>query len=275
MTPQTRITILMENTATVPDMLTEHGWAVWITYGHKHTLFDTGASAQLLDNANTLGIDLSRADAIVLSHGHYDHTGGLPAVLDIAAHAVIYLHPAAVKPKYSQKPAGAKPIGMSIDAQRLLTHRHVIWTESPTMIFPGLSVTGRVPRTNPIEDVGGAFFQDATCQIPDTMNDDQSLFIETPQGMAIVLGCAHAGVMNVMQYISHLTGQKKFHAVIGGMHLLHAGPNRLDQTEAAFRAFNVRCLAPAHCTGSDVMKRFKKVFPGRCVRCGTGATFTM
>ena len=259
-----RITTLVENTASGAGLLAEHGLSFWIEYGDRRILFDTGQSDILIRNAKVLGINLAESDAIILSHGHYDHTGGLAAVLDIAAKAKIYLHPAAVEPKFSKKTAGAESIGMSDSARKAIKNREVIWTKTPTQIFPGVTVTGQVPRNSNFEDVGGAFFLDENCQKADKLVDDQTLFIETSKGLIIVFGCAHAGVVNILHYIADLTEKKQFYAALGGMHLLRASKDRIERTETVFRDYGLKKIGPAHCTGSDVTRRFWNVFPDRC-----------
>ena len=259
-----RITTLVENTASGAGLLAEHGLSFWIEYGDKQILFDTGQSNILIKNAKVLGIDLAETDAIVLSHGHYDHTGGLAAVLDIADKAKIHLHPAAIEPKFSRKASGAKSIGMPDSALKAIKKREVIWTETPTQIFPGVTVTGQVPRINDFEDVGGAFFLDEKCQKPDNLLDDQTLFIETSKGLVIIFGCCHAGVVNILHHIADLTEKKQFYAALGGMHLLRASKDRVERTETVFRDYGLKKICPAHCTGSDVTRRFWNVFPDRC-----------
>jgi len=129
------ITTLVENTASAPELLAEHGLSFWIEYEDKRILFDTGQSDILIQNAKALGVNLAEADAIILSHGHYDHVGGLAAVLDIAAKAKVYLHPAAIEPKFIRKPSGAQSIGMPDPAKKALRGRDVVWTETPVEKF--------------------------------------------------------------------------------------------------------------------------------------------
>ncbi len=275
MNPDIRITTLVENTASDPKLLAEHGLSFWIEYGDKKILFDTGQSNILIQNAKTLGINLSEADAIILSHGHYDHTGGLAAVLDIAAKAKIYLHPAAIEPKFSRKASGAESIGMPEDAKKVIRDREVIWTETPTQIFPGVIVTGQVPRINNFEDVGGAFFLDESCRKPDELLDDQTLFIETAKGLVIIFGCAHAGVVNTLHLIADLSGKKQFYAVLGGMHLLRASEERIERTETVFRQYNLQRIGPAHCTGGKAVEKFKSAFPDRYFTCSVGTRIVL
>jgi len=264
------ITTLVEDTALGGGLLAEHGLSFWIEYGDKRILFDTGQGDILIRNAKTLGINLAEVDAIVLSHGHYDHTGGLPAVLDFAPKAKIYLHPTATEPKFSRKVLKAKSIGMSNLAKKAVQKHHVIWTAIPAQIFPGMSVTGQVPRTNNFEDTGGAFFADEHYQKHDELLDDQTLFIESARGLVVVLGCAHSGVVNVLNYISNLTSRSKIYAVIGGMHLLNASKERIEKTISVLQEYNVQKIGVAHCTGASAVRRFSNAFQARCFSCSAG-----
>ena len=263
------ITILVNNTAKEGFQF-EHGLAFWIEYGDKRVLFDTGQSDILIQNAKISGINLAEADAIILSHGHYDHTGGLAAVLDIAVKAKVYLHPAAIEPKFSQKASGAKFIGMPDFARKAIQNREVIWTETPTQIFPDVKVTGQVPRNNNFEDVGGAFFLDKKCQKSDELLDDQTLFIESPKGLVVIFGCAHAGVVNTFHYVAELSGEKNIYAVMGGTHLLNASVERIEHTIEVFKQYDVQKIGLAHCTGSNAIKKFMDAFPDLCFVCSVG-----
>jgi 7,8-dihydropterin-6-yl-methyl-4-(beta-D-ribofuranosyl)aminobenzene 5'-phosphate synthase len=268
------ITTLVENTASQDDLLAEHGLSFWIEYDDKRILFDTGQTDILIKNAKTLGIDLSRTDAIILSHGHYDHTGGLPAILDVVQKSTVYLHPAAVEPKFSRKASDIKSIGMPSSAQKAVRNHHVVWTATPARIFPGITVTGQISRINDFENVGGAFFLDENCDRPDKLLDDQALFIESEKGLIVVLGCAHSGVVNTLDYITNLTGRDNIYAVIGGMHLINASKERIERTITAFKKYDVQKIGPAHCTGADAVKIFSDTFKDRCFPCFAGTNIS-
>jgi len=269
------ITVLVDNTAS-GHFHSEHGLALWINIGNKRILFDTGQSNLIVQNAKTLDIDLADTDAIVISHGHYDHTGGLSAVLGIVSKkAKIYLHPAATEPKFSQKTSEAKSIGMPDSAKEAIQGRHMIWTATPATIFPGMSITGQVPRMNDYEDVGGAFFVDENCQKPDELLDDQTLFIESTKGLVVIFGCAHCGVVNTLDYISKLTGYNKIYAVIGGMHLSNAGRVRIANTIEAFKKYEIQKIVPLHCTGQNAMQDFKTAFDDKCLFSGAGGQISL
>jgi len=269
------ITTLVEDTASDHGLSSEHGLSFWIEYGDRRILFDTGQTSMLLKNARSLGIDLSKTDAIVLSHGHYDHTGGLVAVLAIAPRATVYVHPAALRPKFGRKNGQTRDIGMS-DSTKKLVHAHaqdkrVVWTENSREVVPGLCVTGQIPRNTDFEDVGGAFYVDEHCQQADMLPDDQAVFLHTPRGLVVILGCSHAGVVNTLDYIVKLTEDKPIDSVMGGMHLLSASQDRVEKTANAFRRYNVQNIGLAHCTGANATRQIQRAFPDRSFLCSTGS----
>jgi len=270
-----RVTVLVENTAQGTGLLAEHGLAFWVDWNGHKVLFDTGQGFVLTGNAHKLGASLGETDAIVLSHGHYDHTGGLADTL-IRCEADVYLHPAALKPKFACNKLGiTRDIGIPFPAKKILQEqdRNVVKTESPTHIYEGLTVTGAIPRVTDFEDTGGPFFLDAACSKPDPINDDQSMFFEAKQGIVVVLGCAHSGIINILRYINQLTGGKPIHAVLGGLHLVQASPERISRTIDELKHFNLGLLAPAHCTGLVAAAALRQAFPNHYIDCHVGSRF--
>lgn len=271
------LTVLAENTARGAGILGEHGLAYWIDTGTHRVLFDTGQGLALLNNAAVLGIDLAQADAIVLSHGHFDHVGGLEAALAVARQAALYLHPRAVEHKFTgTSPATARRISVPFVETEEFLHdeRRVYAGREPVEVVPGIWATGEIPRLNDYEDTGGPFFLDQELTEPDPLLDDQSLFFNTGEGVVVVLGCAHAGVINTLDHVARLTGRGRIHTVLGGMHLENASPRRLQETLAALRRHDIQRLGPAHCTGWRVVARFQQEFPALCFQCAAGTRFT-
>lgn len=266
------VTVLAENTAGGRDVLAEHGLSLWIELGASRVLFDTGQGRVLQPNASSLGVSLAGTDAIVLSHGHYDHTGGLGDVLQTIAAPVVYAHPAAFEPKYSRSPDGrGHDAGISdFDRRMVQDLAEVVLVEEPAEIFGRLRLTGPVPRITDFENTDGAFFKDRQCTEPDDLIDDQAAFIETPAGAIVILGCAHAGVVNTLRYVQGLTGGKPIHTVLGGMHLLRASARRMDRTVSELRRMGVQRLLPCHCTGPAATARLWHEFFGRCEACPAG-----
>ncbi len=270
-----KITVLVENTAGKRGLLGEHGLSFLIEHGRDRILFDTGQGLALRHNTEQLNSDLRTIGAVVLSHGHYDHTGGLTFALNRMDCPRLYVHPEAFSQKYARNPDGsAREVGMTagnkITAGELA---EIVLVEEKTEITPGLFLTGPIPRVTEFEDTGGPFFKDAACTIPDELPDDQSAFIETAKGTVVILGCAHSGMINSLRYVQTLTGNRPIHSVIGGMHLVNAGAERIERTIEELHRFNIQRLIPCHCTGSTATVRLWNEFPSICGTCPAGSVF--
>ncbi len=273
-----RITVLVENTTGGRGLLAEHGLSFWIELGSHRILFDTGQSDMFSRNAQTLGIDLSTADAIVLSHGHYDHVGGLKRVLEIAPAVPIHLHPQALEARFARHEEQSRPIGMEREMADVLDRRiHDglgSFTNGPVEILPGVWATGEIPRRSGPEDTGGPFYLDPDCTRRDELLDDQALVLEANDGLVVVLGCAHAGVVNTLNYVAGLFPLRLIRTVLGGMHLMQASRVRIAHTIAAISRHNVQRVGPAHCTGQEASRGLWDALPEKCFVCNVGTQIT-
>ena len=271
------LTVLIENTVNRRGLKAEHGFSVWIETEHGNLLWDTGQDDLLLSNAQQLGKSIKSTSSIVLSHGHFDHTGGLYEVLKLAPHAQLFGHQNILLQRYScnkKKQNSVKSIGIPFakkDIEEI--KKRLTLTPAPVDILPGIFATGEIPRETEFEDTGGSFFLDEACTEIDLITDDQALCIECSQGLIVILGCAHSGVVNTLNYVAKLTQGKRIFAVIGGMHLLHASKNRLEATAEAFTRYDIQEIGPCHCTGIKAVKYLRSKFPDRCVECSTGSQF--
>ena len=273
-----RITILVNDRA-AEGLREEHGLALWIEADGKKILFDTGQGGALPGNAQFLGIDPRSADCVVLSHGHYDHGGGFPVVLGGRPGPAVYAHPASAQPRYALEGGLAHLVGLPAEAASSLLRvpeERMHWVAKAVALGPGIGLTGSIYRETDYEDTGGAFFLDPAGATPDPLEDDMALWIATPQGLVVCLGCGHAGVINTLSQALRISGASRIRAVVGGFHLLEAGEDRLEKTIQALKAFDPDQVAPCHCTGDVAMARLSAALGGRFVaaRAGTVLNFS-
>ncbi|AQQ10001.1 metallo-beta-lactamase/flavodoxin domain-containing protein [Sedimentisphaera cyanobacteriorum] len=254
-----KITILVDNNS-AEGLGSEHGLSMFLEAGGSKVLFDAGQTELLAENADNLGVDLSSIDYIVLSHGHYDHTGGLGYVLKRAEKAKLYCHEGLLKARYSLKTLGAHSVAVQEEIKKAIENlptERKIWYEQPLTIPGGINLTGTVPRITAFEDTGGNFFLDREGRYIDELEDDISLWAETPRGLVIVLGCCHSGIVNTIRRIQDISEKTKIDTVVGGMHLVHAGQERLRGTVEDLSQMDIKCLVPCHCTGDYAAEYLK------------------
>lgn len=261
-----RITILCDNTVgPIAGTIGEHGFSALVEWEGGALLFDTGQGEGLLPNAQRMNRDLRRVGAVALSHGHYDHTGGLWGLLSSCGGKEILAHPGIFARRYRVKDTGeALSIGIPY-AEEFLRGQGARFSFSDQFreVGPGFFLTGEVPRTAPFEKGDtGLFCDDAGCDA-DPIRDDQSLIVRTERGLVLLLGCCHAGLVNTIEWAREATGVAEIHAVIGGTHLGFCGQNQLDETVAALRGYGVRKILGSHCTGFAAAARLHQEFPGR------------
>ncbi len=267
-----RITVLADDTVAARTARGEHGLCFHIETNGRHILFDAGQGLVLTDNAQALAIDLAAVDTIVLSHGHYDHTGGLPIVLSTArAPVAVYFHPDTLQPKFHKtRSIGIPPAALAaLHAPGAQLHP----SRTPSEVAPGLFLTGEIPRPHPEESLAEVFHLDPHETTPDPLLDDQSLYFDTPQGTVVILGCAHAGVIHILEHVQSLTCNRPIHAVIGGMHLGATTPARMHWIIDHLRRIAPRILVPMHCTGSKATAALWTAFPDACRSGGAGAMY--
>jgi 7,8-dihydropterin-6-yl-methyl-4-(beta-D-ribofuranosyl)aminobenzene 5'-phosphate synthase len=149
----------------------------------------------------------------------------------------------------------------------------LILSMRPVSVTDGVWVTGEIPRRHRFEDGNGYFFLNEARTQHDPLVDDQALCVETGRGLVVLLGCAHAGVVNTLDYVAELRPEQPIHAVVGGMHLHGADAQRIEETVAALRRHEVQLIAPGHCTGFAATRALFAALDSRCVDLFTGSRF--
>ncbi len=259
-----KITVLVDNKS-CRGFANEHGFSMLIEADNKKIIFDTGQNEVLQQNSKNMGVDLSKVDTLVLSHGHYDHTGGIPTILNNATAAHVYINPEALLPRYSIRNEVPKIIQMPLKSREKIINlpdAQIHWVLEPTKISENIGLTGPIPRKNTFEDTGGPFFLDPQGNNPDPITDDQALWIKTPKGLVVCVGCSHSGIINTLNYVTQITGETKINTLIGGFHLVNANQKRIDQTVAKLEAFNIEHLIPCHCTGEEALEQITNKLEG-------------
>ncbi len=248
-----KITTLSENTAQRAGLLAEHGLSVLIETDDVNILMDTGLSISVCHNADSLGVDLSKIDKIVLSHGHHDHTGGLRQVLGRMRKRVeVIAHPDVLAPKYASR-EGYEPvyIGMPFERRELESLGAVFnLTTEPVKLSENITTTGEVPMKTDFEQIDPNLkVKDGDEIKPDMLLDDLAIIINNNGELVVILGCAHRGIINTLYLAREITGIKQIAMVIGGCHLIGASEERVWRTIAALRELGVQKLGVSHCTG--------------------------
>jgi 7,8-dihydropterin-6-yl-methyl-4-(beta-D-ribofuranosyl)aminobenzene 5'-phosphate synthase len=257
-----RITTLIENTAGWVNVLGEWGLSMLVETDDLTILSDTGTSEATARNARGLGVSLRNVDVVVISHGHFDHTGGLLDLLPLIGKPVDVMgHPDMWARKYAYHPghkvceynteANYEYIGIPFAREQAEKWgaRFVLGSE-PVWLSDTVVTSGEVPMRTEYETIDPALMVLENGEYkPDPLADDQSIFIKTDKGLVAVLGCAHRGVVNHLLRGQELTGIDKVYAVIGGTHLGPASRDRIDKTIRELRRMEVQKVAASHCTG--------------------------
>jgi 7,8-dihydropterin-6-yl-methyl-4-(beta-D-ribofuranosyl)aminobenzene 5'-phosphate synthase len=270
-----RITTLVENSpGEHKGLVHEHGLCFHIDTGHDRLLFDTGQSDALLRNAAKLRVDLAAVGRVVLSHGHYDHTGGLRPLAAQVSGFELVTGAGFFNEKYGARNGAYQFLGNDFDAQWLADNgiTHVAIDQRARELVPGLHVVTDFPRLHADEVVNPRFqLKLDRAFVPDTFADEVMLVADTPRGLVVMLGCAHPGVKNMLDAATARL-RKAVHAVIGGTHLVEAAPESLALTLQYFSQKNIALVGASHCTGGHAMGQIAAAFGDRYFHNSTGTT---
>ncbi|AVG16273.1 hypothetical protein CFN79_10675 [Chromobacterium vaccinii] len=250
-----RVSVLVENHSHRPVLQAEAGLSLWIEHNGHRVLFDTGRSGLLLDNAKKMGVDLSTLSHLVLSHGHYDHSGGLAAlspILSADKRPQLIAHPHALLPRAAMLgPWQLRRLGIPAMPADMENRFDLQLHREPYPFADDFVFLGRIPRRTYREGrrAMGRLWPNTGRSAPDRVEDDSALVCRTEKGLIIFSGCAHSGIRHTVDYAMEVCGDSRVRAVIGGFHLRSAGPLRLLNVRRYFQSQAGTQLFACHCSG--------------------------
>jgi 7,8-dihydropterin-6-yl-methyl-4-(beta-D-ribofuranosyl)aminobenzene 5'-phosphate synthase len=253
-----KVFILAENQ---PGPITpaEHGLSYLIEADGKKILFDTGQSDIFLRNAAAMDVSLNGIDVIVLSHGHFDHGNGLEHLHG----SRLICHPGCFVKRY--RAADNSYIGLKNTRGELENKFDLITSATPYMLSEKITFLGEIPRITSFESRSTSFtYEDGT---PDYVTDDSSLAIILPQGLFVITGCGHAGIVNTLMHAAKVTGIEKIHGIMGGFHLKE-NDLQTKKTISYLKKNKIRYVLPSHCTAGTALDEFQKIFGSATVKTG-------
>lgn len=274
-----KATVLCENAVYFHiGAIAEHGWSVWLETPGGPYLFDTGQGKGLLNNAAFFEKDLASARAVLISHHHWDHTSGLRDAMNAirggpgGGGVPVHAHPDLFKENYSTKKKlryMGVPFSRSVlEVEGADFRLETGWREVGEKLY----MTGEVPRRHAFE-IGDQHLKhknDKGELVVDPIRDDQTVAADTPEGLFVVLGCSHAGIVNILDYIIEKTGKSRFHTIIGGTHLGPVGSEQQEKSLEALLRYDIGRLGVSHCTGQKMAARMMAAFGERFFFCSVG-----
>ncbi len=268
-----RILPIVENKVYLPQLTAQHGLSLWIEWRGMKILFDFGQDKDVfMHNAQILGVDVKKADMFVLSHGHYDHSAGLKALIkQPGKKRHLFLGKGALVRRFRDK-KGENPIGSGLSLSDLTSSFIVNEVKDVVNPVEGIFLGGNIPRRNKFKIKMRRYYkQSMEGEIEvDDFSDEIAMYIVSEKGLIVITGCSHRGILNIIDYGVSISGVKKIDAVIGGFHLSAVDMESMSNMAKALRRYKIRRLMPMHCVALDELCMLKKAFPENMelVSCG-------
>jgi 7,8-dihydropterin-6-yl-methyl-4-(beta-D-ribofuranosyl)aminobenzene 5'-phosphate synthase len=276
---QARLTVIIDNAVPIGSglpFLGEHGLSMLLEMDNRRILMDTGQTSAILNNMSLLGVTPDSLDGIVISHGHYDHTGGLPHLLSRARKQIpVYLHESAFQERFSVTRGERKFVGIPGRKEHLSSlGADWVMISAATELAPGLWLSGSVPRTTDFEAGDARLVRHEAgrnCDCQDELADDMALFYKTAKGLVVISGCTHAGLINMVRHGLAVSGCTRLHGWIGGTHLGPVSTRQQEETLLQLAGLQPDFVAANHCTGFPMMSRLHQAFGDRFIPAFVGS----
>ena len=278
-----KFSFLVENKTDNPGIMAEHGLSIYIETSEKRILFDGGATNLLVNNCEAMGIDLGNVDLAVVSHGHYDHTGGFPAFHRINPSAPIYIHRNALRVSYGTE-GGSLEKGGTLDNEPCSIawsdeelkelSQQLYFTDGPVIVTENIRITGTVPAGDVFTPTENFYVMEQGKPVIDDMSHEQCLVIREPEGLYIFSGCSHRGVINALNAGKAMFPGERVAVLVAGMHLYSAAEEDRSRVIDEILRENMDRVMPVHCTGIDAICQLKSAMGSRCTVATAGDVFT-
>ena len=277
-----RFQFLVDNKTENSRCMAEWGLSIVIETGGKKILLDTGNSNLYKANAEALGVNLAEMDALVISHGHYDHTGGVPAFVTVNEKAPIYLHKDALYEAYGEEDGKVdeKPCSIKWSEEELeAVWPRIQFTGGTVKLFDNVTLIGDIPDLEGYPATEQFWrrveTEDGESLIADTMSHEQVIVVEEEKGLYIFSGCSHRGVVPTLRHVQNLMPGKRIAALIAGMHLYPASPEMRTKIVKEIAELDMDAVFPVHCTGMDAILQLKTLMGDKCVAACTGDSYEL
>ncbi|SIN78971.1 MBL fold metallo-hydrolase [Halodesulfovibrio marinisediminis] len=253
------LTVLIENISLRDNLIPTKGLSILLEDGDERLLLDTGTDGAFLKNAKALGISLNDIDQIALSHGHYDHAGGIPALCELfadrAQQPTLTCHPDCFIERHLGKLTGGQPVlvrklDAGLDEGTVRKCFNVYETKEPQPIGSKFLFLGEIPRNSNFKGCGAfGIAKHEGKFVDDFLYDDTGIVWKGQDGLVIITGCSHSGICNIIERAQEVTGEKRIAAIVGGLHLHAASIPHLYQIRRFFKQVGVQRSHACHCTG--------------------------
>lgn len=275
-----KITTLIENMPGTDERLQfEHGLSLFIEFDHRKILFDTGQTGNYLQNTKLLGVDIEETDTLIISHGHYDHSGGVLKTLDLLSPGTkMYVGQEFFHPKYKVLEDGSlKYNGIAFSEEDIARKAMnlIKVTDDITLLDRNILLFQNFSRKNDFEQRNSKFVIQKNGEIlPDDFADEIVLGLITHKGLVVIAGCSHIGIVNILSNIQERISIP-ICAVLGGTHLVEADEDRIAKTIHAFREMKIESIAVSHCTGENGIQKIREGFKDSFILNHTGNVFCL